>query len=149
MFKEFKEFAMRGNVVDMAVGIVSLQLALAEPVNAVCPQRVHQYSLQFLLAETGIASRAEQTLGGGEQGTDPVAVDAATLQYQADGLYVDVDKGMLVIELLGDSIIQAAVVFATPAIEAKVEQTGLPAVLYGDGAMVTGPTVIGAGDTKK
>jgi large conductance mechanosensitive channel len=110
MFKEFKEFAMRGNVVDMAVGIV---------IGAAFGTIVKSFVSDVLMPPIGMA------LGGVDftnlflviaQGT-PAGPYAALADAQAAGA-VTVNYGVFANTIISFLIIAVAVFFVVKAINA-------------------------------
>ena len=110
MFKEFKEFAMRGNVVDMAVGIV---------IGAAFGTIVKSFVSDVLMPPIGLA------LGGVDfanlfavitEGT-PAGPYAALADAQAAGA-VTVNYGVFVNTIISFLIIALAVFFVIKAINA-------------------------------
>jgi len=114
MFKEFKEFAMRGNVVDMAVGIV---------IGAAFGTIVKSFVSDVLMPPIGLA------LGGVDftnlyavvrEGT-PVGPYAALADAQAAGA-VTVNYGMFFNTIISFLIIALAVFFVIKAINSMQRQ---------------------------
>ena len=110
MFKEFKEFAMRGNVVDMAVGIV---------IGAAFGTIVKSFVSDVLMPPIGLA------LGGVDftnlfavvsEGT-PAGPYAALADAQAAGA-VTVNYGVFINTIISFLIIAFAVFFVVKAINA-------------------------------
>lgn len=120
MFKEFREFAMRGNVVDMAVGIV---------IGAAFGTIVKSFVADVLMPPIGLM------LGGVDfsnlfavvkQG-DPVGPYAALVDAQAAGA-VTVNYGMFINTVISFLIVAIAVFLVIKAINSmKREEEAPPA----------------------
>ena len=93
MFKEFKEFAMRGNVLDMAVGII-IGAAFGQVVNSFV-QDVLMPPIGTMLGRVDFSNRF-LNLAGGQFSTlaEAKAAGAATLNY---GLFFNTIINFLIV----------------------------------------------------
>jgi hypothetical protein len=127
----------------VSVGVVALQIALAQPQNAPCAQCFSQALFQGFAVEAGVAAAVQQAAFGGQEGAGAIAFDGAAFQYPVVTDQFSRAERAACVQACGEGVVVHGGVTTAPAVEVEVQEPP-PAVVgeHRDRAGVADPDII-------
>ena len=132
-----------GQRVNVAVGVVACEVAVVEPEDASCVERLEQPGLDLFLCQRLVAVGCKQASACGQDGALSVALDAAAFQHEVEVVLIVPSRDALFRHAPADAVVLPCGELLAPAVEAEVEQMRSVGCKQGDEAVVASPGVVG------